>query len=355
MLRIELKRGTSLCQYINSNHILNTGSVLAVMYIPVTPFADPAAIVILTSVERLLSFSSLQVIVAVIPRKHMMYFDVEQKQWKQLSSLAPAVDHDAGYSYCAETVGKQLFVAASMTGYNFNYCYNIETNKWQTIGELPCGAIRSLCTIGDYMYAVPTDYSNIPQRYSFPKRQWQSFAKLSPGIYHESYYYNNGATVLHSKLYVLSGVMFSKSSTVLHCFDPATNLWEEKGATCHSHFGSTLFLVNGSRLCVAGGKTSYNNRSQPCGNPAPVEIYDEENNKWSVVKQKRIPQNNLGAVEVEGRVYFIINNFPIDSGIRIPPGEVYPIYLDDWTNLGNVSCEAALCCVPLKRYSVKAD
>ena len=205
------------------------------------------------------------------------------------------------------------------------------------------------------MYAVPTDYSNIPQRYSFPKRQWQSFAKLSPGIYHESYYYNNGATVLHSKLYVLSGVMFSKSSTVLHCFDPATNLWEEKGATCHSHFGSTLFLVNGSRLCVAGGKTSYNNRSQPCGNPAPVEIYDEENNKWSVVKQKRIPQNNLGAVEVEGRVYFIINNFPIDSGIRIPPGEVYPIYLDDWTNLGNVSCEAALCCVPLKRYSVKAD
>ena len=71
MLRIELKRGTSLCQYINSNHILNTGSVLAVMYIPVTPFADPTAIVILTSVESLLSFSSLQVIVAVIPRKHI--------------------------------------------------------------------------------------------------------------------------------------------------------------------------------------------------------------------------------------------------------------------------------------------
>ena len=30
-------------------------------------------------------------------------------------------------------------------------------------------------------------------------------------------------------------------------------------------------------------------------------------------------------VQWEGRVYFIINKFPIDSGVRIPPGEVYPV------------------------------
>ena len=288
----------------------------------------------------------------------MMYFDTEEKQWKQLSSLAPGTD--VSNCYCAETVGRQLFVAGSILGVGYStYCYDIETNKWQRHEDaLPCGLqISSLCTVGDYMYAVPSDYSMIPQRYSFPKRQWQSFAKFSLS-YCYSYYHNNGATVLHSKLYVLSGVSKKDPFTgcyynaLLHCFDPATNLWEQKASSCNPHFGSTLFVVNG-RLYVAGGYQSSNGK--PCGNPAPVEVYDEENNKWSVVEQKRIPQNNLGAVEIEGRVYFIINNFPIDSGIRIPPEEVYPVYVGDWKNLGNVANNATLCYVPLKRDSVQAD
>ena len=206
------------------------------------------------------------------------------------------------------------------------------------------------------MYAVPSNYSMIPQRYSFPKRQWQSFAKFSLTLDY-SYYHNNGATVLHSKLYVLSGLrspMGGYCNALLHCFDPVTNLWEQKASSCNPHFGSTLFVVN-DRLYVAGGYQSFKGAARPCGSPAPVEVYDEENNKWSIVDQKHIPQNNLGAVEIEGRVYFVINNFPIDSGIRIPPEEVYPVYLGDWKNLGNVASNAALCYVPLKRDSVQAD
>ena len=306
-----------------------------------------------------LFYLSLQVLVAVLPQCHMMYFDVEEKQWKQLSSLAPVTD--ILNCYCVETVARQLFVAGNIEGVGYStYCYDIETNKRQRHEDaLPCGEIRSLCTVGDYMYAVPSDYSKIPQRYSFAKRQWQSFAKFSLG-YHYSWYQNNSATVLHSKLYVLSGLSKEDPFTgcyynaLLHCFDPVTNLWEQKASSCNPHFGSTLFVVNG-RLYVAGGYNYINSNNMPCGNPAPVEVYDEENNKWSVVDQKHIPENNLGAVEVDGRVYFIINNFPIDSGIRIPPEEVYPVYLGDWKNLGNVANNAALCYVPLKRDSVQAD
>ena len=303
-----------------------------------------------------LFYLSLQVLVAVLPQCHMMYFDVEEKQWKQLSSLAPVTD--IPNCYCAETVGRQLFVAGNIEGVGYStYCYDIETNKWQRHEDaLPCGQISSLCTVGDYMYAVPSNYSMIPQRYSFPKRQWQSFAKFSLS-YHYSYYHNNGATVLHSKLYVLSGLPSTRGgycNALLHCFDPVTNLWTQKASSCNPHFGSTLFVVN-DRLCVAGGYNSINSDNMPCGNPAPVEVYDEENNKWSVVDQKHIPENNLGAVEIDGRVYFIINNFSIDSGIRIPPEEVYPVYLGDWKNLGNVANNAALCYLPLKRDTVKAD
>ena len=64
--------------------------------------------------------------------------------------------------------------------------------------------------------------------------------------------------------------------------------------------------------------------------PSPVEVYNEENNTWPVVEQNDIPPNKLGAVEIEGRVYFMVNKFPVDLGIRIPPGEVYQICLNDW-------------------------
>ena len=125
------------------------------------------------------------------------------------------------------------------------------------------------------------------------------------------------------------------------------NAWEQKESTCHPHFGSSLFVVN-SKLYVAGGNVSLDDDDKPCGLPAAVEGYDEENNKWSVVEQSHISANNLGAVEIEGRDYFLINKFPVDSGIRIPPGEVYPVCLDEWENLGKVDKSAVLCYAPVK-------
>ena len=121
----------------------------------------------------------LQVLVAVLPRTEMMYFDTEEKQWKQLSSLAP-VASDVLNCYCAETVGRQLFVTGNIEGVGYStYSYDVETNKWQRHeDDHPRGQISSLCTVGDYMYAVHSDYNMIPQRYSFAKRQWQSFAKF---------------------------------------------------------------------------------------------------------------------------------------------------------------------------------
>ena len=285
----------------------------------------------------------------------MMYFDIGEKQWKQLSSLAPAAH--AGDCYCAETVGGELFVATD----SCIYCYDIETDKWQKHEDPTCRVVKSLCTVGDYMYAISSDCNQVTQRYNFPKLQWQSFAKVNvTSSYCHGYYYYSGATALFSKVYVLYGHKRIQSgdwlmqNAVLHCFDPASNVWQEKVSTCRPHFGSSLFVVNG-RLCVAGGYDYIDTNNRLCGYPASREVYDEDNNKWSVVDQKHIPQNTLGAVEIEGRVYFIINNFPIDSGIRIPSGEVYPVYLGDWKNLGNVANNAALCYVPLKRDSIKGD
>ena len=135
---------------------------------------------------------------------------------------------------------------------------------------------------------------------------------------------------------------------MFHCFDPQKNEWKQKASTSYPHLRSSL-LVDNSKLYVAGGRVS-----SPYGDPAPVEVYSEETNKWFVVDQTHIPPNELGAVEVEGKVYFIINKFPVDSGIRIPPGEVYHISLHEWeskriSGIGN----AVLCYMPVKKESLE--
>ena len=142
------------------------------------------------------------------------------------------------------------------------------------------------------------------------------------------------------------------------CFNPKRNEWNALQPTSRPHFASILLVVN-EKLCVAGGQGDiYSNTGTPADSEASVEVYDQENNTWSVVEQNHIPPNNFRAVEIEERVYFIINNFPIDSGIRVPPGEVYPFPLDvfdEWENLGKVDKKAVLCYLPVNNESLKAE
>ncbi|KAL9966182.1 hypothetical protein ACROYT_G024220 [Oculina patagonica] len=319
------------------------------------------------ALEKAKPRSMSPVLVAIRPQDQMQYFDVETKMWKSLAFTTPQVTIEAKKFLHTKLVGNKLFVGgkdASPSHYlRHIYCYDTEKNVWENVPH-SLGKIGDLCTVGDYMYAISPyiEYSSVPRRYSFAKRRWQSYAELR--IPRSDKYcicfYNSGATVLNSKVYVLYGSKSRPNSywcmmpAVLLYFDPVKNKWEQKASTCQPHFFSTLFVVKG-RIYVAGGYTAIDHRSGgPYGSHAPVEVYDEENNSWSVVTQKHIPPNNLGAVEVEGRVYFIINKFPIDSGIRIPPEEVYHVDLEDWDNLAKVHETAVLCYLPVKRDSLKA-
>ena len=300
-----------------------------------------------------------QVLIAVQPNAQMQYFDVEAKTWKPLASTIPAIE--AAQCYCAVSVGSKLFVAGM---YSISCCifqYDTEKNEWERLLH-PCGEINNLCVIDDHMYAISADSNQTPQRYSFAKRQWQSIALV--GRRGKNYYPGKNGVIMHSKVFVLyenrsqlpSGYF---SPAILNCFDPVKNEWEVKATTCQPHFGSSLFGVD-NRLYVAGGYVStlldrFGEYTIRGGNRAPVEVYNGESNTWSVVEQKHIPSNNLGAVEIEGRVYFIINNFPIDSGMRIAPGELYPVPLGEWENLGQIDKSAVLCYLPVKRESLKTE
>ena len=295
-----------------------------------------------------------QALIAVQPKAPMQYFDVEAKTWKPLASTIPVIE--ASQCYSAGSAGSSLFVAGCDGFFHCMFQYDSERNVWERLSH-SCSEINNFCVIDDHMYAISADLNQVLQRYNFAKRQWQSIA-LTDARGSKNWAGCKGA-IVHSKLFVLYENRSqlqpgSFNPANLNSFDPVKNEWEVKATTCQPHFGSSLIVLN-NRLYVAGGYDSFyldRGRTRPGGNPAPVEMYNDENNSWSIVEQKHIPPSDLGAVEIEGRIYFIINKFPVDSGIRIPPGKVHPIPLGEWENLRNIKHTAVLCYLAVKRESL---
>ena len=298
----------------------------------------------------------------------MQCFDVQTKTWKSLPSMAKLFEATA--CFCAEYVGNYMYVAAKRENDFVNYRYHTVKNTWEILPSFAglANQISCLCSAVDHLYVIYQ--SQRPYRYHIPTNQWQCVAKSSvQSNQSQSSFCNKAAVVYKSRVFVLHGQVtrqqgydscpriirewyWEPKRADVFCFDPMRNVWEQKASTSTSHFGSSLLVVN-NKLCVAGGKCTINgNTAKPCSGPGSVEVYDEKNNTWSFVDQPHIPPNNLGAVEVEGSVYFIINNFPVDSGIRIPPGELYPVSLDEWENLGKVAKNAVLCHVPVNKKNL---
>ena len=304
------------------------------------------------------------------------YFDVDTKLWKPLASVAQ-LDEMTGVCCSAELIGSYLFVVTEVKRQVRKdrdyvvYRYHILNNKWEKLPKLKIREsneqcdIRSkicVCSVSGYLYVITQ--SNPPQRYSLSTGVWQAGEELNfvKNVQRDKERFESvAATVMNCKIYVIHGYqvvddhMWVNKPAVVHCFDPEKNEWERKASTCHPHFGSSIFVVN-NRLCVAGGFNSSSGSLSSLlglGGSPPVELYDKRNDTWSVVEQKLIPHNNLGAFKIERRVYFLINNFPIDSGIRIPPEENYPVHLGEWENLAKVSKNAVLCYLPVKKENLR--
>ena len=283
------------------------------------------------------------------------YFDFEAKLWKPLPSVAQS-DENTSSCFCAERIGNYLFVAKQRPNEsNFIHRYDVVNNSWVKLPKYGNNHVANcLCSVGGYLYAI--NESNPPQRYSLTNNSWQGGEGLKV-VENQEKLSTVAATVMNSKIYVIHGYQRNESEggkpswvnkpAVVHCFDPKFNVWTKLESTCHPHFHSGLFVVN-NRLYVAGGYIDdYGDYL------APMEAYDESTNTWSVVPQKHIPPNDLGAVEIEGRVYFIINKFPVDSGIRIPPEEMYQIDLSGWGDVAKVNRKAILCYLPVKSENLK--
>ena len=289
-----------------------------------------------------------QVLVAVSPRSSLEFFDVGTKTWKPSPVFTPATL--ATHCYSAVSAADKLMVAACDSLGHCLYRYDPETNVWERLPH-SCREIKHLCVTAEHLYAFPADCKQQSQRYNFAQRKWEYVPSVEITYNYESLFFYSGIAVLNKKVYVLY-VEKSQSivnRAVLYCFDPQKNQWAKKANTSQLHLGSSLLVVNGN-LYVAGGKVSSDRCHCPCGNPASVEMYNEETNAWIVVEQKNVPaHSSLGVVEIEGRVYFIINQFPYDSGIRLTHGKLHHTVLKEWENLAKIDQGAVLSYLAVKR------
>ncbi|XP_015779821.1 PREDICTED: kelch-like protein diablo [Acropora digitifera] len=295
--------------------------------------------------------SMTTVLVAIHHKTDICYFDVQSKSWKLLSSMEKLTNVYGCYS--AELVGNYLYVTVKFPTWEYGICcYDIVHDIWSTLPPIPHSSgiqIGFLCHVEDHLYAIYE--SSAPYRYHIATNQWQSVASSKALCNHSKIKFcNKAATVYKSYLYVLHG-----QGQILFCFDPKKNVWEQRASTKTPHFGSFSLLVVNNKLCVAGGHCSLKSSSSEPGDKAAIEVYNDQENVWSVVQQTHIPRNDLGALEIDGRVYFIINAFPVDSGITIPPGEVYPVILDEWENLKKIRKDAVLCYAPIKTENLTTE
>ena len=321
----------------------------------------------------ILLFVLRQVLVAIFPGQStpqkredfvatgMQYFHAETGSWKPFPSMARLVD--ASKCICAEVVGNYLYVAVEERVSHIMYRYDTVRNVWEKLPPFQNNyfSVGCMSSVNENIYVISNP--GLLQRYSLAQNDWRSGSELP--------FLNNTddqkeqlvfvtAVSMRSKIYVLHGCykegrdnrgrrLFDPKPAVVRCFDPLRNVWRKKASTCHPHFNSRLFVAKNNLYVAGGSATSISNGSQLNGRTsrgdAPVEVYNEGINSWRVVEQNRIPSNTLGAVELlGGEVYFIINKFPIDSGIRIPPNEVYKISLREWENsLERIDRTAVLC------------
>ena len=291
------------------------------------------------------------------------YLDEESKEWKLLKSV-PDVGEVVKKWSSVKYIGNCLYLASSDADKSDIYRYHIVNKSWEKLTKPSFPKIiQCLCCVGDYVYAVSE--SSPPEIYSLTDNTWQQ-GRDNLDLFTRRGLKSVAAAVMNSKLYVMHWFLEDSHSffqanpvgpALVHCFDPQKNEWENVASTCYPHFGSSLFVVS-NKLYVAGGwKKEYGEFNISYHENAPGEVFNESKrtsslfsrrrkkeplNSWSVVEQKHIPANNLGAVEIEGRVYFIINKFPIDSGIRTADGPLNSAVLNEWENLRKIDNNAAL-------------
>ena len=241
----------------------------------------------------------------------LRFYSTTERKWQEFGEIVPinvkcrAVVSNGNYIY----VGNM----------NTVHRYNIDSDTWDKLPTMrndKWGRYQ-LLVLGDYLYAMSAE----PERYSFREKAWQPIAAVSST--------DLTAAILGGKIYAVASCR-KITPSLLYFFDLSKNQWIRKLPTLSARPCGTVFVCN-NKLILTGGKVHNGSCFTDINT---VEVYDEASDSWSEVEQTHIAQKDTSfAFEAEGVIFFKLNNFAFDSGIRVSPEDPYVVNLDKWKTL----------------------
>ena len=263
------------------------------------------------------------------------FYDTTKQQWKEFGEKIP-VNEPCQAVVCS---GSYIYVGGMQTVYR----YNIDSNTWDQLPSMVNNkkGKYQLLVLGDYLYAIGPR----PERYSFREKSWQPIADIMSTwsvLGNEE-----SVAVMTDTIYAVGSGRYNRYALV-HCFNPSKNQWEQKATSLSCRINGCAFVCN-DKLIVAGGQTSSIQGRYIVWSPLEaVESYCRETDSWSQIEQKRIaPQDSSFACEADNKIFFKLNNFVFDSGIRVSPDQVYPVKLDEWRNIAAFELGAVITYAPM--------
>lgn len=225
--------------------------------------------------------------------------------------------------------------SGSYVGYGVNEKYNIETGDWTTITPPLSGSTTVVaCQNKFYSIGTPT------QVYDSATDTWLNRSSLPESLSEVK------ANVVDDKIYVISGVKYATIvgaaiSDVTYVYDPELDSWSTMASIPTPVEGFASAVLDGKIYIMGGAATSQNYSNWVVD---LVQIFDPENNQWTVGKPLPTGVYGAGACATSGlfapeRIYVVGGNewhLPwVTSGILNPHGitlnQIYDPATGNWS------------------------
>ena len=269
-------------------------------------------------------------LIAVKYEAPLKFYDTTKQQWKEFGENIPVNEA------CRAVVCSCSYIYVG--GMKTVYRYNIDSNIWDqlpSMGNTKNGRYQ-LLVLGDYLYAIGPQ----PERYSFREKSWQAIADIVPT---ENALDNScAAAVIDGNIFTV-GSRTPNENALVHCYDPSRNQWEQKASSLKNRINGCTFQCNG-KLRITGGKTKKEEGWVPL---ETTESYCKETDSWSLTEPKcTAPEDLSFAFEVDDMIFFRLNNFVLDSGIRVSPDQaLYPVKFEEWSsNVAALDSDSLITC-----------
>lgn len=190
----------------------------------------------------------------------------------------------------------------SPTSVQTTYCYDIATDIWTTLANMPLARhSHAAVAVGTKIYVVGGYYSqgsatvNTCYEYDTNNDTWTTLANMPNSLF------NHAAVAVGTKVYVFAG-QSTTASNATYCYDTVANSWTTLAVVPYSTTGARAIAV-GTKVYFGGGSNAGNPPTSTNSNA--FYVYDTVANTWSALTSMSANRSMFAMVYANGFIYFM--------------------------------------------------